>query len=166
MAKLFIFIPFEENEVDKSKDLPEQAIEFAGTFAKMSNKRIGENIDAEIREGIEVVYLDSDFTVSAADYIIVFAHGSKNTAGKLYSNDPQLSVATSIVIDQLKEAQAQRAQKILFMCCFSALAGHVAAAWKGEYRNQVVYGGDAAISNLYSATRTQIRACCKALFQL
>jgi len=166
MATLFILIPFKENEVIKTKDLPKDAIDFRDQFALMSNKRIGENIGSDVTGGISVVYLDTRFTVTANDFIIVFAHGASTVADKLYSNEPQLQTATGVVITQLEAAQAQTAAKILFMCCFSALAGHIAVTWKARYRNQVVYGGDAAISNLFSATRTQIKSCCLALFKL
>lgn len=163
MATLFILIPFPQNQLDMHKDLPPQADQFEQEFAGLTNKKIGENIGAEIKDGISVVYVDTDFTVSDEDYIIVFAHGAKDVPSKLYSNDPSLSVTVSNVISKLEQADAQEAQKILFMCCFSSLTGHIAATWKKKHKSQVVYGGNAAISNLYSATRTQIRACCAAL---
>jgi hypothetical protein len=166
MATLFILIPFRENDIIKTKDLPKEAIAFRDEFATMSNKRIGDNIGETVAGGISVVYLDSRFAVTADDFIIVFAHGSDLVADKLYSNDPRLQTPTADVIAQLEAGRAQTARKILFMCCFSALPGHIAVTWKAKYRAQVVYGGNAAISNLYSATRTQIRACCLALYTL
>lgn len=162
MAKLFIFIPFNEGLLNKSVDLPKDAIQFQTEFAGMTNRRIGENINADIAR-IEVVYANTAFTVTAADYIIVFAHGDKDIANTLYSNTPKLTTPVATAITKLESVGAQNALKILFMCCFSGLAGHIAVTWKTRYRAKVVYGGDAAISSLYSGTRTQIKACCLAL---
>lgn len=166
MATLFILIPFKKKQLNMLKDLPPQADSFALEFAGLKNKNIGENIGATIDGGISVVYADSDFTVGEDDYIIVFAHGAKQAPSKLYSNDPSLSVSVSEVIAKLEATGAQHAEKILFMCCFSALEGHIAITWKDRHEDQVVYGGSSAISNLYSSTRTQIKSCCLALFEV
>lgn len=164
MAKLFIFMPFNKAQLQQQQDLPPQAMDFYNTFQTVTNKRIGDNIGAEI-SSVEVVYADSAFTVTDKDYIIVFAHGGKDS-NDLSSNIPQVFVSEKVVMDRLSQKKAYNAQKILFMCCYSALNDHIAQAWKKNYRGQTVYGGDSAISNLFSATRTQIKTCCLALFEV
>ncbi|MCW3465940.1 hypothetical protein [Chitinophaga nivalis] len=169
MSKLFVFIPFKKSKLDMGKDLPPQAIDFQNTFNKVSSKLIRENINATI-DSLEVVYSGTKFTVTKDDYIIVFAHGSKKTSDKLFSNEPDLEVTTDAVIKELVTCKANTAKRILFMCCYSAVTTdskkHVAVLWKEKYPNQVVYGGDDAISYLFAATSTQIRACCIALFTI
>jgi hypothetical protein len=162
MAKLFFFIPFKKNKLKADKDLAQQANEFSNTFSGMTNERIGNNIGDEIDEGISVEYIDSNFTVTADDYIIVFAHGGEDD-DKLCSNAPKLTTDVDTVITKLEAADAEQAAKILFMCCYSSHTDHIAKIWKRKHAGQAVYGSDTAISNLYAATRTQIRNCCAAL---
>ncbi|MCW3464737.1 hypothetical protein [Chitinophaga nivalis] len=165
MPTLFVFIPFNQHELSPTKDLPLQANELYLAFQAVSNKRIGENIGALI-SSVQVVYLDSQFTVTNQDYIIVFAHGSKDAKNWLFSNVPPLEIKATDAMNVLIASSANKAVRILFMCCFSSLDGHIGQLWEAKYPNQTIYAGNAAISNLFSATRTQIRSCCLALFEL
>lgn len=165
MANLYILIPFEKDKLEASEDLYSDALDLQTTFNTIANKRIGENIGVECTN-VYIVFIDSNFSVEAEDFIIVFAHGSKNHPNNLYSNNPLLEINTVAVTKKLNEAKAATASKILFMCCFSAKENHIGQVWKANHRNQTVYGSEDAISNLFSATRSQIRKCCAALSQL
>ena len=165
MSNLYVFIPFNKNDLNSSKDLPEQAYKLQSKFNTVSNKRIGENIGVEI-SNVSVVFMDTEFNISPNDYIIVFAHGNETNANNLYSNDPDLVVEATDVIEKLEGVAAYTAIKILFMCCYSALENHIAQVWLGNYNEQTIYGSDNDISKLFGATRNQIKDCCLALYEL
>lgn len=158
MGKLIFLIPF---SVRAQSDLLANAEELKTFFEKPTTlKKIGENVGATI-DAIEIKFLDDDSTCYDDDFVIVFAHGS-NKDTKLYDNQGN-STTMAKTIEKLVDMDADEAQKVLFMVCYSALQGHIAPVWKAKVPNQTVYGGSQVIANLYSSTSSQIYSICKAL---
>jgi len=104
--------------------------------------------------------------VRGRDFVILFAHGAPDDT-RLWNNVPGVAAVTlAQATGQLNAIGAANTARVLFMCCFSALANHIAATWKQANPQQSTFGGNAAISNFYSSTRTQIRSICAALYEL
>lgn len=160
MPNLSILIPFDP---DQRSDLDQGAAELKKSYDSIENHFLGQNIGAEI-DGISILYRATKHRCTSNEYLIVFAHGGKAETG--LSNNQGQAATMREVTSLLANIGAANSKKILFMCCYSALRGHIADKWKSDFTNQEVYGGDSVISNLFSSTRTQIRAVCAALFQL
>jgi hypothetical protein len=158
MSRIIILLPFQKKT---QSDLWLSATELRTFFYEEgTSTKIGENIGADV-EGIDIIYLTDNYDCNHGDYVIVFAHGADSNTN-LYDNKG--GVTSSLAVrKKLDIIQAQRVEKVLFMCCYSALDNHIARVWKKANQGQTVYGGNSAISNLYSATRTQIRTICFAL---
>lgn len=122
--------------------------------------KFGENIGAKI-ERIHLVYLGNNLVLDRGDYMIVFAHGGEDDTD--LSNNMGSKSTMNAVIEKLKAMEADNAEKILFMTCFSALEGHIAPEWKRQNPKQSVFGTDRASSNLWSRGKSGIRAICMAL---
>jgi hypothetical protein len=162
MPDLVILIPFAPNP---KCDLDQQAAGLQAFFDQIDNHRIGPNVDAQITNVI-VLHKGINHQCAAGDFVLLFAHGAQDDT-RLWNNVPDVAPVTlAEATGQLNAIGAANTTRILFMCCFSALANHIAAIWKQTYRQQSTFGGDAAISNLYSSTRTQIYSICAALHQL
>ena len=160
MSDLVIVIPF---TADPDCDLDQMAEQMQAFFNSIQNHRLGENVGADI-DNIDIVYQPTPYQCAADDYVILFAHGAQDRT-TLYNNQgQQISMANATA--KLTAINAQQTTRVLFMCCYSGLAGHIGANWKIANPGQETFGGDSAISNLYSSTRTQIYAVCAALFPL
>lgn len=160
MPNLIIVIPF---KVDPDCDLDESATKMQTFFGSIANHHLGENVGADI-DNIVIVHQPTRYRCAAGDYVILFAHGAKENTN-LYNNQGQ-QITMVNAIKKLTTIEAQNATRLLCMCCFSGLVGHVGTIWRANHADQETYGGDSAISNLYSSTRTQIYAVCKALYEL
>lgn len=162
MPDLVILIPFAPNP---ACDLDQQADQLQAFFNQIVNHEIGPNVGAQIAN-IFVLHAGMNHQCAAGDFVILFAHGAENDT-RLWNNVqgvPPVTLAQAT--GQLNAIGAANAARVLFMCCFSALANHIAATWKQAHAPQSTFGGNAAIANLYSSTRTQIYRICAALKQL
>jgi hypothetical protein len=160
MPNLIIVIPFNP---DIDCDLDISATEMQTFFNSIVNHDLGDNIGSQINN-INIVYQNTQYVCAAADYVIVFAHGGKDDSD-LSNNQGQVTTMAN-AIDKLIDIGAQHTARMLFMCCFSGLANHIADVWKDQHADQETFGGNSAISNLYSSTRTQIKSVCLALYEL
>jgi hypothetical protein len=160
MPNLVIVIPF---NADATCDLDISATEMQTFFNGIANHYLGNNLGSQINN-INIVYQDTQYNCAAADYVIVFAHGGKEDS-ELSNNRGQV-ITMDNAINKLTDIDAQNTERLLCMCCFSGLPDHIGAVWKDQHAAQETFGGDSAISNLYSSTRTQIKTVCLALFQL
>ena len=151
MVNLIIFIPF---EADENCDL-----------ADSSKKSLPENVSAEVKE-IKIVHSSDNYTCSEEDVVIVFGHGGKDNAD-LSNNQGQRATAKK-TLEMLETMKAQTTQRILFMCCYSAVEGHLAQKWKAKYPTQMAFGGLADIASLYNGpTRSGLfTGVCKALTEV
>ena len=160
MADLVIVIPF---TADPNCDLDQSAAEMQNFFNSIQNHVLGQNVGAQI-DSINIVYEPDAYQCAAGDYVILFAHGGQDDTD--LSNNQGQTITMDDAIAKLDAINADQVARVLFMCCFSGLAGHIGATWKAAHPAQQTYGGNSAISNLYAATRTQIRAVCLALYAL
>lgn len=160
MPNLVIVIPF---TADPDCDLDQSAEEMQNFFNSIANHLLGENVGATV-DNIVIVYEPTAYQCAAGDYVILFAHGGEEDTD--LSNNQGQTITMDDAIAKLTAIGAQNTVRALFMCCFSGLAGHIGDTWKNGHPNQMTFGGNSAISNLYSATRTQIRAVCLALYEL
>ena len=116
-------------------------------------------------EEVEIVYATDSYSCTADDFVILYAHGGKEET--YLSNNQGQTMAMREALNLLEGIDAQVAQRVLFMCCFSASGGHVAERWKKKHAHQSTFGNTEAISNLFSATRSGlIRGVCVALQEL
>jgi hypothetical protein len=160
MSNLVILIPF---KADTCCDLDQGAAEMKDFFDGIDNHRLGDNIGAQINN-IHIIHKATSYTCAMDDYVILFAHGGKEDSD-LTNNRKQTITMTDAII-KLTAIGAQNAVRLLCMCCFSALEGHIAAKWKAGHKRGETYGGNCAISNLYSSTKRQIYSVCAALYRL
>lgn len=160
MPDLIIVIPF---TADANCDLDQYAMEIQQFFNQITNHNLGENIGTEI-DHIRIVHKPTDFSCNNGDFVILFAHGSRE-ATALYNNQGEM-ITMDKAIAKLISIHAHKAKRLLFMCCYSGLDGHIGSVWKGNNSAQETLGGNTDISNLYTSTRTQIRSVCGALFEL
>ena len=160
MPNLVILIPF---KADPECDLDQNATEMQQFFNSIENHRLGENVGATV-DAINIVYQPDEYECAEGDYVIIFAHGGEDDTE--LSNNQGQTISMDGAITELEAIGAQNTTRVLCMCCYSALEGHIGAVWKGDHEDQETYGGSSAIANLYSSTRTQIRAVCLALFEL
>ncbi len=162
MPNLVILIPFAPNP---KCDLDQQAGQLEAFFNQIANHEIGPNVGAQINNVI-VLHTGSNYQCAAGDFVVLFAHGAQNDT-RLWNNVPGVAPITlAEATGQLNAIGAAKTTRILFMCCFSGLANHIAAIWKKAHPGQSTFGGNAAIANLYSSTRTQIYRICFALYEL
>jgi len=160
MPDLVIVIPF---NADANCDLDQGAADMQTFFNSITNHVLGENVGAAINS-INIVHQPTQYQCAAGDYVILFAHGGEEDS--VLSNNRGETITMNGAIAKLTAINAGAAARVLFMCCFSGLAGHIGTQWKATHGAQETYGGNSAISNLYSVTRTQIRAVCAALYPL
>lgn len=162
MPDLVILIPFAPNA---ACDLDKQADGLREFFNQIEDHKIGPNVGAQIAK-IVVLHVGMNHQCAAGDFVILFAHGDKNDT-RLWNNVqgvPPVTLAEAT--GQLNAIGAANAARVLFMCCFSALPNHIGAIWRQAHANQSTFGGDAAIGNLYSSTKSQIWKICFALKEL
>jgi hypothetical protein len=160
MPNLVIVIPFTANP---QCDLDQSATEMQQFFDSIVNHQLGMNVGTAINN-IVIVHEPTPYQCSVGDYVLLFAHGAKKDSD--LSNNQGQVITMDNTIAKLTAIGTQNTARLLCMCCFSSLQGHVGSAWKNAHTTQETYGGDSAISNLYSSTRTQIRKVCAALFEL
>lgn len=160
MPDLIIVIPFAP---DQDCDLDRGATDMKVFFDKINNHRLGEHIGAEIN-GIVIAYKDDDVECEDGDYVILFAHGAEHTS-TLYNNVGQ-EITMEDALEELTAIRAQTAERVLFMCCYSAREDHIGRVWKDDHEDQATFGGEHDIATLYSATRTQIKTVCFALHEI
>ncbi|ANE75142.1 MULTISPECIES: hypothetical protein [Dickeya] len=160
MPNLVIVIPF---TADVNCDLDRGATDMRNFFNSIANHNVGENIGTQINQ-IDIVYRNTVYNCANGDYVIVFAHGGDNNT--VLANNQGQTITMNNTIGLLENIGVNNTARVLFMCCFSGVQGHIARVWKARHPAQQTYGGNGVIANLYSSTRTQIRAVCAALGQL
>lgn len=159
MSNLIIYIPFNQ---DNNCDLDTGASEMRDFFGQIQNHVLGENVNRQINN-INILYLNDHYNCAADDVVILFAHGSNNRTDLVNNIDQTINMPQAI--SNLEQIGAQRAFRVLFMCCFSSLDDHIADRWKRTHNRQT-YGSNTVIGNLYSSTRTTITRVCAALQEL
>ena len=160
MPNLVILIPFDP---DPECDLDQSATQMMDFFNSIQNHLLGENVGAVVAS-IDVVFLGTDYQCQPGDYVIIFAHGAAEDS-ELSNNQGQTATMDE-AIAELAQIGAQNAARLLCMCCYSGSPQHIGPVWRAANPNQPTYAGACPISNLYSTTRTQIRAVCAALLPL
>ncbi|CAE7562195.1 trmH [Symbiodinium sp. CCMP2456] len=162
MVNLIILIPF---AADENCDLDQMSSAFQRDLADSSKKSLPENVSAEVKE-IKIVHSSDTYTCSEEDVVIVFGHGGKDNAD-LTNNQGQRATAKK-TLEMLETMEAQTTRRILFMCCYSAMEGHLAHKWKAKYPTQMTFGGLADIASLYNGpTRSGLfTGVCKALTEV
>lgn len=160
MPDLVIVIPFNANQ---ESDIDTGAADMQNYFNTAESKFIGQNVGSDIGK-IEIAHLPTPHTCAIGDYVIVFAHGGWNSTN--LTNNKNGVTSLNDTMAKLAEIRAERAARILFMCCFSGLDGHIASVWKAANPNQHIYGGSDVISYLYKSTRKGIIGVCLALSEI
>lgn len=160
MSNLVILIPFNP---DPDCDLDLQATTMQEFFDSIANHRLGDNVGAEI-DNINIIYRLTPYACAEDDYVIIFAHGGPENSDLANNQGQVTSMADAIT--KLEAIEAQNTQRLLCMCCYSRMEGHIGAVWKAQYGKQETFGGNKDIATLCSNTRTQIRAVCLALSEL
>lgn len=160
MADLVIVIPFAAN---KQCDLDQTATEMKTFFDSITNHELGSHVDAEIAK-LRIVNKDDSVKCKGGDYVILFAHGAKEST-KLYDNLGG-SISMGDTIEKLAALDAHKAERVFFMCCYSAREGHIGCEWKAGHEDQTTFGGEKDIAKLWSATRKQIYNVCVALHEI
>jgi hypothetical protein len=158
MANLIILIPFPANP---NCDLDQGAADLQQRFNLMPpDPVLGDNVNREIHS-VVILNFGSQYACGPDDCVILFAHGGQLDTG--LSNNQGANITMNNAIQALAQIGAGTTARVLFMCCFSALDGHIAAVWAAGYPNQSTFGGFAAIATLFNATRHGIRGVCLAL---
>lgn len=124
MPTLVIAIPFRP---DPKCDLDQMAKDFQQEFAASSCKKLPEHVCAEIKE-IRLVYQNEGYACAEGDVVIAYGHGGDDNAD--LSNNQGQWVKPKDVIEMLEGINAQAAERVLFMACYSALENHAAPLWK------------------------------------
>ena len=162
MANLIIVIPFKP---DESCDLDQMSSDFQKALAASSKKSLPENVAAEVQE-IKIIYRNDDYTCEKEDVVICFGHGGEDNS--TLSNNQGQSITATETIQKLEAIGAQNTRRLLFMCCYSAMEGHLAPQWKSKYPSQTTFGGPADIARLYAGpTRSGLfTGVCTALLEV
>ncbi|CAE7341691.1 trmH [Symbiodinium microadriaticum] len=159
MVSLIILIPF---AADENCDLDQMSSTFQSDLADSSKKSLPENVSAEVKE-IKIVHSSDTYTCSEEDVVIVFGHGGKDNAD-LTNNQGQRATSKK-TLEMLETMKAQTTRRILFMCCYSAMEGHLAHKWKAKYPSQMTFGGLADIASLYNGPTRSAREELRQLLQ-
>jgi hypothetical protein len=127
MPSCYIYVPFPRTNASDLR-LIMQPLDNGGTAAGTP---------------VTVIYRgEENNQVVNGDTLVVNAHGADGTDTKLYDNTAGAGGKRTVgqLTADLNALSAQNAARVVFVVCFSAVAGHVARTYKANNPTQTVYG--------------------------
>jgi hypothetical protein len=145
MPNLYIYVPFPRATKSDIKSI----LEPLGADADTPQlKAVNGLINA-----VTVIFWgeEHNIRVQSGDTLLVNAHGGDGNYTNLCDNSGG-EIAVAQLMQRLTAIGAPAAKEVIFYCCYSAQANHIAKLYKASHANQTVYGSPTACagSDLYS----------------